>query len=813
MPPKLRLHAAPDQANSGPIARQSARTPPAISLGSARQSAVVLFLFLVLGTSLVMFLSQQPPAPLPASTPASEFSAERAFRHVEAIADQPHPVGTAAHLQARNYIVSELQALGLTPQIQETTIVDPESPAFPGMIVAGTVQNVIVRLAGTAGNQAILLVCHYDSVATAPGASDDGSGVATLLETARALQAGPALKNGVVFLFTDGEEVGLLGAQAFVEQHPWAKAVNLVLNFDTGGDTGIVYTYETSPGNARLISEYARAVPHPAASSMMYAVYSAMPNESDFTPFKRAGYQGLNFAHLGGKFRYHTLTENPANLDLGSIQHQGSYAMSLLRHFGDADLANLRQDRDIIYFNIFNLVIRYPESWALPLALLAAVIFAGLLGLGWRRKQVSPMGLLAGTLAYPVNLLIIAGMIWLIWQGLVKIYPQYGAVVDIQNGLFYWLAFISLTIAITATTYTLLRRHFRLAELWLGALFWWLVATVMLSLRMPGGSYWLEWPLLFSLIGLGLLWLLPETDAASWRRAGLLAVSALPAILVFSWSIYAMYVGLGTELIIVPVLLMALMLGLLIPHLDFCTRLYRWALPVAALAVAAVALVAGSITAKPDAASPQPDSIFYALDAGTGQALWISEDPQPDVWTSQFLGTGFQRGKLTRLFPQDSKELLFAPAPVLSLDAPQVKLLDDHTAGDTRKLQMHITSPRQAPWVEVEIESSSPISRVILGGKQISPQNDLAQPSPNGYFRTIQYWLPPAQGFDLTIEAASTAKIGAIVRNYEYGLPQIPGFSYDMRPPDRMPLAREFLPKNRTDTVLVSKTFAFGQQE
>ncbi len=124
---------------------------------------VFLFLFLVLGASLVMFLSQQPPNPLPVSAPAAEFSAERAFQHVEALSHEPHPVGTAAHLQVRDYIVSELQALGLSPQIQETTFVDPESPAFPGMTVAGTVQNVIARLAGTVGSQAILLVCHYDS--------------------------------------------------------------------------------------------------------------------------------------------------------------------------------------------------------------------------------------------------------------------------------------------------------------------------------------------------------------------------------------------------------------------------------------------------------------------------------------------------------------------------------------------------------------------------------------------------------------------------------------------------------------------------
>jgi Peptidase family M28 len=772
--------------------------------------AVFLFLFLVLGASLVMFLAQRAPNPLPVTAPAAEFSAERAFQHVQAISHEPHPVGTAAHLQVRSYIVSELQAYGLSPQIQDTTFVDPESPAFPGMTVAGTVQNVIARLAGTVGSQAILFVCHYDSTATTLGASDDGSGVATLLEAARALQAGPPIKNDVIFLFTDGEEVGLLGAQAFVEQHPWAKEVGLVLNFDTGGDTGIVYTYETSPGSARLIAEYAKVVPYPATSSMMSSVYATMPNESDFTPFKRAGMQGFNFAHLGGKFRYHTMTENQANLDHGSIQHHGSYAISLTRHFGNLDLSNLRQDKNPIYFSILSLVVVvYPEAWALPFAILTAFVFVGLVILGWRRKKVSLVRLLLGALAFLLDLVMSAGTAWLIWQVLVKIYPQYGAVVDIHNGFFYWLAFIALTVAITSAFYNLLRRHFRLAELALGALLWWLVATVMLSLLMPGGSYWLEWPLLFSLIGLGLLWLFPEAESASWRRAGLLAATALPALSIFSWSIYAMYAGLGTELIIVPVLLMALMLGLFIPHLDLFARLYRWALPVTAMSVTAVALIAGSITAKPDAANPQVDSIFYALNADTGQALWISEDPRPDVWTSQFLGTEFKRGKLTELFPQDSKELLFAPAPALNLDAPQVKLLDDHTTGDTRTLQMHVTTPGQVPWVEVEIESSGPIFQINLGGKQISLQNDLAQPSPNGTFRTIQYWVPSAQGFDLTIEAAASGKIRAIVRNYAYGLPQIPGFTYDGRPADRMPLAREFLPKNRTDTVLVSKTFAF----
>jgi Zn-dependent M28 family amino/carboxypeptidase len=253
----------------------------------------------------------------------------------------------------------------------------------------------MARLAGRSGTKAILLVSHYDSVTTGRGASDDASGVATLLETARALQGGPALKNDVILLFTDGEEVGLLGARAFVEAHPWAKEIGLALNFDSGGGTGIVYTYETSPGNAGIIKEYAKAVPYPVASSMMYEVYRTMPNDSDFSLLKQAGVPGFNFAHLGSKSRYHTLMDNPDNLDRRSLQHHGFNALSLVRHFGGLDLSNLRRDGNLVYFGIVNKgLLYYPEAWALPLAILTALIFIGLAVFGWRRGKVSLAGLL-----------------------------------------------------------------------------------------------------------------------------------------------------------------------------------------------------------------------------------------------------------------------------------------------------------------------------------------------------------------------------------------------------------------------------------
>jgi MFS family permease len=587
----------------------------------------------------------------------------------------------------------------------------------------------------------------------------------------------------------------------------------LALNFDSGGGSGIVYTYETSPGNAGIIKEYAKAVPYPAASSMMYEVYRTMPNDSDFTLLKQAGVPGFNFAHLASKSRYHTLMDNPDNLDRRSLQHHGYNALSLVRHFGDLDLSNLRRDGNLVYFGIVNKgLLYYPEAWTLPLAILTALIFIGLAVFGRRRGKVSLAGLLLGALAFLLNVLLSVGTVWLVWRGLIRVYPQYGAVVDLHNGFFYWLGFIILTLAITTALNNLFRRYLRLAELAMGALLWWMIPTVLVSQIMPGVSYWLQWPLLFSLIGLGLLLFLPEQEIASWRRIALLAGAVLPALLVFAWSIYAFYLTLGTGLIIVPVLVMALMLGLFIPHFDLWARPYPWALPATAGFVAAAALIAGSLTAMPDAASPQADSIFYALNADTGQALWISEDPQPDVWTSRFLGTAFRRRELPELFPHLSDKFLFAPAPSLNLTAPQVKLLSDRSAGDTRRLRLHITTPGQVPWVEVSIGSNSPISAITLAGRHIAYENDLAESRLNGFVKTFQYWVPPAKGFDFVVEVSPPADVKVFVRNYGFGLPQIPGFSYHPRPADRMPLARQFLPKNKTDTILVTKTFVFDRQ-
>ena len=266
------------------------------------------------------------------SAPPTEFSSARAMKHIEAIAKSPHPIGSASHAEVRDYILGNLTEMGLSPTVQKVPVVSQKPNSA---IAAGTVENIVAKLDGTNSQQAIMLVSHYDSVPTSFGANDDGFGVSVMLETLRALKTRGQLRNDVIFLFSDGEEVGLLGAKAFVDQHPWARNVGLVLNFDSRGNSGPVIMFETSPNNQDLIYEFAKAVPRPVANSLSDEIYRRLPNSTDLNVFKAAGMPGFNFAYIKGVNHHHTALDTVQGVDESSIQHGGSYALALTTHFGN----------------------------------------------------------------------------------------------------------------------------------------------------------------------------------------------------------------------------------------------------------------------------------------------------------------------------------------------------------------------------------------------------------------------------------------------------------------------------------------------
>ncbi|HYF76195.1 MAG TPA: M20/M25/M40 family metallo-hydrolase [Symbiobacteriaceae bacterium] len=354
-----------------------------------------------------------PPPALGANAPTTEFSATRARKHVEAIAREPHLPGTPAHTAVREYIEAQLKAAGFEPQIQEA-IVPVKQPS--SAVVYVTVRNIVARLKGTEpaeGARSLVLAAHYDSVPTGPGASDDGAGVAAVLETLRALQAGPPLKRDVIILITDGEEMGMLGATAFVAEHPWASEAGLFLNFEMRGTNGPAIMFEVNRENGALMREFARAVPSPFSTSLAADIYRQMPNDTDVTAFKQvAGAAYLNVAAVGGGFRYHSSLDDVDHLDLRTLQHMGTYGLGVATHFGNQPLPPARAG-DAVWFNAFRWwLVQYPASWAVPLAIIAVLGLLVLLGVGIRRKAVTFRELGLGLLALPLALVLMFGLIW-----------------------------------------------------------------------------------------------------------------------------------------------------------------------------------------------------------------------------------------------------------------------------------------------------------------------------------------------------------------------------------------------------------------
>jgi len=284
-----------------------------------------------------------------------------ALRRLMLETELPRPVGSTEHSEFRERLRGELKALELEVEDQWVEV--------QGIRVV----NLLAKVAGPEQGTPLILVTHYDSAPRAPGAGDSGSGVVALLETARALRhVEQAWQHPVYVLFTDGEEVALLGARGFVEQHPLARQRPMVVNFDARGSSGASLMYETAARNLEIVRGAARYLPRPVGTgSAFVTVYRKMPNSTDFTIFLEHGCRGLNFAFIGDVRNYHQETDRWAALDPRSVQHHGDNALAMARWLGAADWSELESTEDAIFGDVLGLIVPvYPQSWALPLSVI-----------------------------------------------------------------------------------------------------------------------------------------------------------------------------------------------------------------------------------------------------------------------------------------------------------------------------------------------------------------------------------------------------------------------------------------------------------
>lgn len=443
-----------------------------------------------------------PPAP-PAQLDTAAFTVARAVDHIDRIAQEPRPIGSSANQRVRAEIVAQLKTLGLEPEVQTIEATD----YYGGSAESVEVGNVLARIPGTAPTTAVALVGHYDTVPGTPGANDDGSAVAIMLEVARAILAGQRLHNDVILVFTDGEEPApRFGSSAFIAEHPWAGDIGFVINLEAVGSGGQSTLTGMSGPSGWIIDRYIEAVPYPAAFSFLTTTADLIGgSNSDFATFRDAGIAGVEFAYLRGSPIYHTPADTPERVSRRSLQQQGANTLNLTRYIGNLEISSSHDDSNAVFFSVGRFsVVRYPITWALPIALVTGAVLAVA---GWRqRKWLLILRSVATTVAMTAGSAAVAVGVW-------TVLADQRRTMGVAESYLYLAGLLVLTAGIGIAVARVIRRQIDAERDATGVVIVWWALGLLTAIVAPGMSYLFVWPALAG--GVTLLW---RTSPAADRR-------------------------------------------------------------------------------------------------------------------------------------------------------------------------------------------------------------------------------------------------------------------------------------------------------
>ncbi|MBO5499447.1 MAG: M28 family peptidase [Bacteroidales bacterium] len=276
---------------------------------------------------------------------AESFSAARAAKDIEVISKEHHSVAhPAERALVREYLIDRLEQLGADTVkcYQYDSLVGPQNKH---VVYTFDAVNVLAEFApaDVSDPTYLLMVAHYDSRYSQPmpkdtvwsyGAADDGYGVSVILETvSQALKYRQDWNQGVKVLFTDAEEVGMMGMKAIWENDREVfDNVGFMINIEARGPWGPALLFETCPGNEKVLELYADAAEYPFTYSLTTVVYGFMPNFTDFTIVKDE-IPGMNFSTIADINHYHTDLDNFSNISEKSIQHYGAQIVPVTQEY------------------------------------------------------------------------------------------------------------------------------------------------------------------------------------------------------------------------------------------------------------------------------------------------------------------------------------------------------------------------------------------------------------------------------------------------------------------------------------------------
>ena len=654
-------------------------------------------------------LEQAPAQVVPASD-RTAFSAERAYGHLEHLIGEnvPHPPGSIAHQVIGERIVARLREYGYAPELQQGLQCSTLAPG------CSAVRNIVAVRRGTGTGPAMMITAHYDSVPGSAAASDDGVGVAIMLEIADLLASREPLLHDVVFLFADSEESGLRGAMLFAERHPLMRRVGLVVNLEARGVAGPSAMFETGADNAGLIRLYGDVAARPVTSSLLFEVYRRMPNNTDYTIYKRAGVTGYNFAFSRGASLYHSVRDDLAHVDRASLQHQGENALAVLLGAGAVPLASLAADGDASYVDLGTRSLQaWPAGWNVPVAI-ACLLLVVALAVGR-----APVRLVSGAwalLAFLTVVVLVPVFGWLLSWPLGR-WPD----VHPLDHPYPWPGRIALlgatVLAVWVSARWVGRRAGAAATL---TVTWFVLGVAALSLAwlVPGAAYTVLLPLLAYVIAATL-----GTVVVRGPRQDPPLVAAAVALVVAVWSgLYQFLLAdvvLGYQLShfkVLPLLLFALpLLPLAVAHVRPGSS--RTSMIVLAC-VTMVAAIVGALVPAHTFDRPRGVNVVHLQDSGAAPVWLIESFGNPGRDTLDAMGFEPSKQDILR-YGVVPREAYVKPAAPLDLPPPDVAVDEDVVRDGKRVIRGTVRSQRDAYTTMLAFAAAAPVEALRIEGQSV----------------------------------------------------------------------------------------------
>jgi hypothetical protein len=725
-----------------------------------------------------------------------DFSIENALDHLRIISKKPHYTGSEYHSVVRDYILNELKNMGLETEIQNQVVT-----RF--CCVGTNTSNIIGTIKGSSNGKSLVLLTHYDSRHHASfGASDAGSGVVTILEGVRSFLSKNTIPiNDIHLVFTDAEEIGLLGAQAFVKNHSLVDNIGLVLNFEARGSGGPSYMLmETNGKNGVLISEFINAEPgFPAANSLMYSIYKMLPNDTDLTVFReQANINGFNFAFIGDHFDYHTSLDSFERLDRNTLIHQADYIMSMLNHFSKINLSNLDSENDYVYLNFPILkMLHYPYSWIYPLLIFSIIFFLFIIYLGLAINKLSIQGILNGILALTISLFTCLSITIILWKTISYFNPDYADILHgfTYNGYYYITAFIFLNIFCLFSIYYRFFKNSSGLDLTIMPIGFWLIINVLISIYLKGAAYFII-PVNLVLFSILLIYF---SNFKGNKKMLLWTFFSVPLIYIFAPQLKMFPVGLGLDNLFITSFFLVLIFVLLLPV--FSNFAFKNQIKNLTLLIAIVFFALAFLNNDYDVNSKKPNSILYYSDLDSKQSYWLSRNENLDEFTSQF----FKKNESIQeasFFSSSSKygtpHKKSALADFIKFSSSDIQILKDTIVENKRNLQLKISPERKINKIDLTTDDPFVLNSMSVQGVEFEIEKSEFKINP-GQFLT--YYLS-YEDKDVTIELDFEENLSPSLNLIETSFDLFESEKFNFKPREDYMMPMPFV---NTDAIVLSK--------